>query len=84
MTRARYILNHQVAAKPIEKEARGRRTGPREGDPARALSRLAIELGIREKFVGLMTAVLIEDVVTVRAAHGQIWVEGFITVATKH
>ena len=84
MTRARYILNHQVAAKPVEKEGRGWRTEAREGDPARALSRLAIELGIREKFVGLMTAVLIEDVVTVRAAHGQIWVEGFITVGTSN
>ncbi len=84
MTRARYILNHQVAAKPVEKEGRGRRTGAREGDPARALSRLAISLGIRDKFVGLMTAVFIEDVVTVRAAHGQIWVEGFITVGTSN
>ena len=84
MTRARYILNHQVAAKPIEKEARGRRTGPREGDPARALRHLAISLGIRDTFVGLMTAVSIEDVVTARAAHARIWVEGFVTVGTSN
>jgi adenosylcobinamide hydrolase len=84
MTRARYILNHQVAANPIEKEDRGRRTGARKGDPTRALSRLAVSLGIRDKFVGLMTAVLIEDVVTVREAHGQIWVEGFVTVGTSN
>ena len=84
MTRARYILNHQVAAKPVEKGDRGRRTGAREGDPARALSHLAISLGIRDKFVGLMTAVLIEDVVTVREVHGQIWVEGFVTVGTSN
>jgi iron complex transport system ATP-binding protein len=45
---------------------------------------LAISLGIRDKFVGLMTAVFIEDVVTIRAAHGQIWVEGFITVGTSN
>ena len=84
MTRARYILNHQVAAKPLERRDRARRTGAREGDPARALSRLAISLGIRDPFVGLMTAVLIEDVVTVREADGQIWVEGFVTVGTSN
>ena len=84
MTRARYILNHQVAAKPIEKGDRGRRTGAREGDPARALSRLAISLGIRDKFVGLMTAVSLADIVTVREVHGQMWVEGFVTVGTSN
>ena len=84
VTRARYILNHQVAAKPIGKDDHGRGTGTRNADPARALSRLAISLGIRENFVGLMTAVLMEDVVTVREAHGQIWVEGFVTVGTSN
>ncbi|THI91554.1 MAG: hypothetical protein CAF41_001665 [Nitrospira sp. CG24A] len=84
MTRARYILNHQVAAKPVVREDRGRRAGAREGDPARALSRLAISLGIRDTFVGLMTAVSIEDVVTARAAHARIWVEGFVTVGTSN
>ena len=31
-----------------------------------------------------MTAVLMEDVVTVREAHGRIWVEGFVTVGTSN
>ena len=31
-----------------------------------------------------MTAVSIADVVTVREAHGQIWVEGFVTVGTSN
>ena len=84
MTRARYILNHQVAAKPIEKKDRGRSAGAREGDPARVLSQLAISLGIRDKFVGLMTAVLIDGCRDVREAHGQIWVEGFVTVGTSN
>lgn len=84
MTRARYILNHQVAAQPIKKEDRGRRASARAADPTKALSQLAISLGIRDKFVGLMTAVLIEDVVTVREAHGQIWVEAFVTVGTSN
>lgn len=84
VTRARYILNHQVAAKPIGKDDHGRGTRARNADPARALSQLARSLGIHDKFVGLMTAVLMEDVVTVREAHGQIWVEGFVTVGTSN
>jgi len=84
MTKARYILNHQVAAKPIGKDDRGRGTGARNADPARALSQLARSLGIRDKFVGLMTAVSLADIVTVREVHGQMWVEGFVTVGTSN
>jgi adenosylcobinamide amidohydrolase len=82
--RARYILNHQVEAKSIGKADRGLGTGVRCGDPARTLSRLAISLGIRDKFVGLMTAVSLADLVTVREAYEQIWVEGFVTVGTSN
>jgi adenosylcobinamide amidohydrolase len=53
-------------------------------DPARTLSKLAISLGIRDKFVGLMTAVSLADLVTVREAYDQIWVEGFVTVGTSN
>ena len=84
VTRARYILNHQVAAKPIGKDERGRGPGARDADPARALSQLARSLGIRDKFVGLMTAVSLADIVTVREVHGQMWVEGFVTVGTSN
>jgi len=84
MARARYILNHQVAAKPIGKEDRGKGIGARDADPARTLSKLATSLGIRDKFVGLMTAVSLADLVTVREAHDQIWVEGFVTVGTSN
>lgn len=84
MARARYILNHQVAAKPIGKEDRGKGIGARDADPARTLSKLATSLGIRDKFVGLMTAVSLADLVTVREDHGQIWVEGFVTVGTSN
>ena len=84
LTRARYILNHQVATRPIGKDDHGRGTGARNADPARALSRLAISLGIRDKFVGLMTAVSLADIVTVREVHGQMWVEGFVTVGTSN
>ena len=53
-------------------------------DPSRTLSKLATSLGIRNKFVGLMTAVSLADLVTVRAASDQIWVEGFVTVGISN
>jgi len=84
ITRARYILNHQVAAKPISRDDCGMGAGARCADPARTLSKLATSLGIRDKFVGLMTAVSLADLVTVREAYGQIWVEGFVTVGTSN
>ncbi len=80
ITRARYILNHQVAAKPIDSMSMGARCS----DPARTLSKLASSLGIRERFVGLMTAVSLRDLVTVRAVYDEIWVEGFVTVGTSN
>ena len=84
ITRARYILNHQVAAKPTGKDHCGRGAGARCGDPARMLSKLATSLGIQDRFVGLMTAVSLADLVTVREASDQIWVEGFVTVGTSN
>lgn len=84
ITRARYILNHQVAAKPIDDNDSVIGAGTRCADPARTLSKLAASLGIRDKFVGLMTAVSLADLVTAREASGQIWVEGFVTVGTSN
>jgi adenosylcobinamide amidohydrolase len=82
ITRARYILNHQVAAKSIGKDHCNQ--GAQCADPARTLSKLAASLGLRDKFVGLMTAVSLADLVTVRETDGQIWVEGFVTVGTSN
>jgi iron complex transport system ATP-binding protein len=48
------------------------------------MSTLATSLGICDKFVGLMTAVSIADLVTVREAYEQFWVEGFVTVGTSN
>ena len=84
ITRARYILNHQVAAKPMGRNNCGTGIGAQCADPARMLSKLAISLGIKDKFVGLMTAVSLADLVTVREAYDQIWVEGFVTVGTSN
>lgn len=80
ITRARYILNHQVANNPIRKDNCGIDPGVSCADPSRTLSKLATSLGIRDKFVGLMTAVSLADLVAIRAASDQIWVEGFVTV----
>ncbi|TLY24723.1 MAG: hypothetical protein E6K66_04825 [Nitrospirae bacterium] len=84
ITRARYILNHQVAAKQLGRDDRRMGAGARCADPARTLSKLATSLGIHDKFVGLMTAVSLADLVTVREAYGQIWVEGFVTVGISN
>ena len=82
VTRVRYILNHQVAANSIAKGDREKNA--RCADPARTLSQLALSLGIRDPFVGLMTAVSLADLVTVREAHDELWVEGFVTVGTSN
>lgn len=84
ITRARYILNHQVPAKPIGNDDGSLDANTGHLDPARTLRKLAIGLGIREKFVGLMTAVSLADLVTVREASDRIWVEGFVTVGTSN
>jgi adenosylcobinamide amidohydrolase len=77
-------LNHQVAAKPIGRDNHDMSPGARCADPARTLSKLAISLGIKDRFVGLMTAVSLMDLVTLREADDQIWVEGFVTVGTSN
>ena len=82
VTRAKYILNHQVAAHSRAKGDRDK--GVRCADPARTLSQLALSLGIRDPFVGLMTAVSLADLVTVRESHDEMWVEGFVTVGTSN
>ena len=84
ITRARYILNHQVANNPIRKNNCGIDPGVSCADPSRTLSKLATSLGIRDKFVGLMTAVSLADLVAIRATSDQIWVEGFVTVGTAN
>jgi adenosylcobinamide hydrolase len=84
IARARYILNHQVAAKPIGLDDHGIGASVRCADPARMLSKLAASLGISDTFVGLMTAVSLADLVTVRETNENIWVEGFVTVGTSN
>jgi len=84
ITKARYILNHQVETNQIAKDDPGRHSVARCADPARTLGKLATSLGIRDKFVGLMTAVSLADLVTLRESAGEIWVEGLVTVGTSN
>lgn len=84
ITRARYILNHQVRNNPIGRDHCGTGESAKCADPSRTLSKLATSLGIRDKFVGLMTAVSLADLVAIRAASDHIWVEGFVTVGTAN
>jgi adenosylcobinamide hydrolase len=78
-TSASYILNHQVESNPISN------THPRShGDPARALRRLAVRLGVQQKTVGLMTAVPMKQLVMARVSSGDVWVECFATVGVTN
>lgn len=78
-TTASHILNHQVESNPM-----GHIRHRSHGDPARALRRLAVTLGAKQGTVGLMTAVPMKQLVTVRASSGAIWVECFATVGVTN
>lgn len=79
LTSASSILNHQVESNPISNmHSRS------HGDPALALRRLAVRLGIQQGAVGLMTAVPMKQLVTARASSGAVWVECFATVGVTN
>lgn len=80
--RVRYILNHQVPANPLAASL-GKR-GTRWEDPSRRLGKLAARLGADARCVGLMTAVPMKQLVTVREEKDHLWVEGFITVGVSN
>lgn len=79
LTVASYILNHEVESNPITNRH------PRShGDPALALRRLAVRLGVKQGTVGLMTAVPMKQLVTARVSSGTLWVECFATVGVTN
>lgn len=82
LTRARFILNHQVPANPIGRSPRRRECDWKE--PARYLGRVAAAAGADGPTVGLMTAVPLAKLVTTRRAAGDLWVEGLITVGVTN
>lgn len=79
LTSASSILNHQVESNPISNmHSRS------HGDPALALRRLAVRLGIQQGTVGLMTAVPMKQLVRARVLSGAVWVECFATVGVTN
>ncbi|MDR4480995.1 MAG: adenosylcobinamide amidohydrolase [Nitrospira sp.] len=81
----RYILNHQVPADPVQREVSGRLSAQSKWEhPALYLRRIAEDLGVDADCVGLMTAVPMKQVVTVRDARDGIWVECFATVGVTN
>jgi adenosylcobinamide hydrolase len=73
---ASHILNHQVDATPQTDECLSH--------PARYLKTVATKLHIKERAVGLMTAVPMTQLVTARATAGRLWVECFATVGVTN
>ena len=81
----RYILNHQVSANPLRKEAEAGQGAPlRWGDPGRFLLQIAGTLGVEQDCVGLMTAVPMKQMVMSRQSGDGLWVECFATVGVTN
>lgn len=82
LSRSRYILNHRVRANPVSRS--GATPAIIYEDPARYLGRVASDLGLERRCVGLMTAVPLEHLVCAREENGNLWVEGFCTVGLSN
>ena len=82
LKRARFILNHQVPANPIMAQVRSAKSI--WYDPARYLGRLARRIGVDHRCVALMTAVSLDQLVTLREERDGLWVEGFFTVGVSN
>ena len=80
VVRARYVLNHQVPANPVTAPQAGRQWE----NPARYLGQVAAQLGIDGASVGLMTAVDLRQLVSMREEEDGVWVEGFMTVGVSN
>lgn len=82
LTRARYILNHQVDANPLM--PRGMAAGRHWGDPSRDLGKVARRLGVESRCVGLMTAVPMTHLVVLGMRRATLRVECFVTVGVSN
>lgn len=78
---ARFVLNHQVISKSDPVHVDG---ASDPGHPARYLGRLVSGLKISGHFIGLMTAVPMNQFVTARVCSGSTWVECFATVGVTN
>ena len=77
---ASYILNHQVEAHSSATVQQSKRFP----DPSHFLRKVASQLGIRARTVGLMTAVPMTQLVTARAVSDRLWMECFATVGVTN
>ncbi len=87
LTKVRSLLNHQVAMNPLSADPLRPRTPVRKSawnDPARDLGSLALRLGAKLPCVGLMTAVPMKRLVTVRKRLNGVWVACFCTVGVTN
>jgi adenosylcobinamide hydrolase len=81
---ARSIINHQVPDHFVC-DGEGSRDGPRRwGDPSRYLGLVAESLCAPRPCVGLMTAVLMRQLIVLREQWDTLWVEGFFTVGVTN
>jgi adenosylcobinamide amidohydrolase len=81
---ARSIINHQVpdnSTSGHDVSGNGRRHW---GDPARYLGLVARSLAAPEPCVGLMTAVLMRQLIVLREQSKELWLEGFLTVGVTN
>lgn len=77
---ASYVLNHQVDGHSVTSNGRPRWFG----DPARCLRQVAARYGLKGTTVGLMTAVPMTQLVTVRYEAEPLWIECFATVGVAN
>jgi adenosylcobinamide hydrolase len=82
LIRARYILNHQVLPNPVGSPQAARTCSC--ADPTGYLGQVAAGLGAKRQSVALMTAVPMEQLVTLREEEDGLWVEGFFTVGVTN
>lgn len=83
LVRASAIINHQVASAPPQELGQPGHQ-QRLADPSRYLGKLARQLGVAHRCVGLMTAVDMRQLVVTREKADGLWVEGFFTVGVTN
>ena len=77
------IINHQVR-ESVDALKKGKPEHPQWGDPTRTLGKIAHQLGLSGRCVGLMTMVNLEHLILKREEAAGLWVEGFFTVGVTN
>ena len=77
------IINHQVK-KSLDAVKKGKPDHLELGDPSRTLGKIAQQLGLSGRCVGLMTMVNLDHLILKREEAAGLWVEGFFTVGVTN